>query len=278
MEVILSFGVWLLAVGQSAPASDRQPPTAIYEVYAIQYAVIPDFPVAGLVAGADKDRKTDISMMVWLLRSGGRNVLVDAGFYRPQFFKTLKIRDFMRPDDAVASAGVKPDEITDVILSHAHWDHADGADLFPKAQVWIQKDEYTYYTGPAWQPDGKHGGIDPDDVHALVQVNMSGRLHLVDGDKEILPGIRVFIGGRHTFQSQYVSVPTRSGTVVIASDNMYLYENLEKHAPIAQTFDAASNLEAQDRMKTIGRIIVPGHDPAVMSRFPHVTKRVVRID
>jgi glyoxylase-like metal-dependent hydrolase (beta-lactamase superfamily II) len=249
-----------------------------YEVYAIQYGVLPDFPVSSLVAGAEKDRKLDISMMVWLIRGGGHTILVDAGFYRPQFLKSWTLRDFARPDEAVATAGVKADDVTDVIVTHAHWDHADGTDLFPKAQVWIQKDEYTYYTGAAWQPGGKHGGIDPDDVQMLVKVNTGGRLHLVDGDQEILPGIRVYVGGRHTFQSQYVSVPTRAGTVVIASDNMYLYENLEKHAAIAQTFDPASNIAAQDRMRVIGKIIVPGHDPAVMTRFPHTAPRVVRID
>ena len=42
-------------------------------------------------------------------------------------------------------------DVTEVIISHAHWDHLDGADLFPKATVYIQKDEYQYYTGEAWQ-------------------------------------------------------------------------------------------------------------------------------
>jgi glyoxylase-like metal-dependent hydrolase (beta-lactamase superfamily II) len=256
-------------------------PHTQYEVYAIRYATIPDFPIAGLVSGDKSDRKIDIAMMVWLVRGGGHNILVDSGFYRPQFFKSWKIRDFVRPDEAVARLGVKPEEVTDVVLSHAHWDHADGTDLFPKAQVWIQKDEYAYYTGEAWQPGGKHGGIDPEDVDVFLKTNIAGRLHLVDGDQEILPGIRVYIGGKHTWQSQYVSVTTRSGTVVLASDNMYLYENLEKHAPIAQTLDRESNLRAQDRMKTIAtkpELIVPGHDPAVLTRFPKVADGVVRID
>ena len=252
--------------------------TISYQTEAIQYGVIPDFPVSGLVAGAAADRKMDISMMVWLLRGGGRTILVDAGFYRPQFFKNWTVRDYARPDEAVASAGVKPEDVTDLIVTHAHWDHMDGADLFPNAQIWIQKDEYAYYTGAAWQPDGKHGGIDPDDVAMLVKFNTSGRLHLVDGEQEILPGIRVHIGGRHTWQSQFVSATTRAGVVVIASDNLYLYENLEKHVPIAQTFDAKSNLSAQDRMKEIGKIIVPGHDPAVMTKYPKTIGRAVRID
>lgn len=154
-------------------------------------------------------------------------------------------------------------------------------DLFPKAQVWIQKDEYAYYTGEAWQPGGKHGGIDPEDVDVLLRANIAGRLHLVNGDQQVIPGISVYIGGRHTWQSQYVSVATRSGAAVLASDNMYLYENLDKHIPIAQTFDREANLRAQDRMKTIaGRpdLIIPGHDPAVLTRFPKVAEGVVRID
>ncbi len=255
--------------------------TPQYDVYAIRYATIPGFPVSSLIKGADESRKIDIAMMVWLVRGGGRNVVVDTGFYRPQFFKSFKVTDFIRPDEAVARAGVKPEEVTDVILTHAHWDHADGADLFPKAQIWIQKEEYRYYTGEAWQPDGKHGGIELEDMAFLLRANTEGRLHLIDGDREILPGIRVYTGGRHTWESQYVAVTGKPGPIVLASDNMYLYENLDKHVPIAQTFDAASNLAAQDRMKTLvkdPRFIIPGHDPAVLTRFPKVADAVVRIE
>jgi hypothetical protein len=62
---------------------------------------------------------------------------------------------------------------------------------------------------------------------------------------------------------------------------MYLYENLDKHVPIAATLDAASNLKAQDRMKTLAtkpEWIVPGHDPAEFVKFPKVAEGVVRVD
>ena len=68
--------------------------------------------------------------------------------------------------------------------------------------------------------------------------------------------------------------------MILASDNVYLYENLEKHVPIAQTLDADSNLRAQDRMKQLAasvKLIVPGHDPAVMKNFPEVAPGVVKI-
>ena len=273
--LVLLFGGRLSSSAQSAPKP-------VYEVYAIRYAILPDFPVAGLVKGADRARKLDIAMMVWLVKGNGRNILIDSGFYRDQFFKQWTVKDFIRPSDAVAQAGVKPEDVTDVIITHMHWDHADGIDLFPKARIWIQKDEYAYYTGEAWQQPRTHGGIDADDVLAVVKLNTQERVSLVNGDaQEIIPGITCYIGGKHTWQSQYVSVDSRAGKIVLASDNMYLYENLEKHVPIAATLDADSNLRAQDRMKQLAatpKLIVPGHDPAVFAKFPRISDRVARID
>ncbi len=271
-----------LASGSVPPRAFAADPPA-YEAYAVRYATLAGFPVASLVRGAEPGRKLDIAMTVWVLRgAGGRTVLVDSGFYRPKLLEQWKgIVDFRRPDRALAPLGIKPEEVTDVIITHMHWDHADGADLFLRARIWIQKDEYDRYTdsGKA-QPQG-----DPpehDHASALVRLHAEGRVRLVDGDaREILPGLTVYTGGKHTFASQYVGVNTRSGPLVIASDNVYLDENLAKHAPIAQTLDADANLAAQDRMKQIapgpGRII-PGHDPEVFARFPRAAEGIVRLD
>lgn len=282
--------------GKAAQDKDTADPShstgaaPVYEVFAIHYASIPDFPVNALIAGADPQRKFSIAMTVWLIRGNGHNILVDSGFYRPQFFKQFKVESFTKASEAIGQPGIMPagqpaltpEDITDVVITHMHWDHADGMDLFPKARIWLQKDEFTYYTGEAWQGPRTHGGIEPEDVLAAVKLNLAGRVTLVNGDaQQILPGITCYTGGKHTFQSQYVGVNTKAGTVILASDNMYLYENLEKHVPIAQTLDAASNLRAQDRMKQLAaspRLIVPGHDPAVFEKFPKVSERVVRIE
>jgi glyoxylase-like metal-dependent hydrolase (beta-lactamase superfamily II) len=262
-------------------ASAFAQPKPQYEIYAVRYATLKDFAVSGLVQGADRSRKMDIAMMVWLIKGNGRTILFDSGFYRDQFMRQWHPADFSKPSDAVARAGVKPEEITDVIISHMHWDHADGMDLFPKAKVWLQKEELEYYAGSAWQSPRTHGGIDPDDVMAAVKLNTSGHIGLVNGDaQEIIPGITCYTGGKHTYASQFIAVNTAAGTVVLASDNMYLYENLEKHAAIAQTLDVESNLRAQDRMKQLAakpQLIIPGHDPAVMTKFPAVAEGVVKI-
>ena len=261
----------------------RQTAAVTYEVYAIRFGVLPAFAVSGLVAGAERGRTLDIPVMVWLLKgSNGRTVLVDSGFYRQKFLDQWKPRDFRSPADAVKAAGVLPEQVTDIIISHAHWDHVDGADLFPKATVWIQHEEYRYYTGEAWQSRTTHGGIDQEDMQALLAINMAGRLRFVDGDdQEPIPGLRCYTGGRHTWASQYVGARTAGGgTTVLASDNVYLYENLDKHAPIAQTLDAASNLKAQDRIRALAsrpELIVPGHDPAVFERYTRIADGIVRI-
>jgi glyoxylase-like metal-dependent hydrolase (beta-lactamase superfamily II) len=270
------------ALSLTQSPSVRSQPAPTYEVYAIRFGVIPQFAVSGLVAGADPSRRLDIPVMVWLLKgSNGRRVLVDSGFYRKKFVDSWKVQNFRSPADAVAAAGVPADEITDVIVSHAHWDHVDGADLFPKATVWIQREEYRYYTGEAWQSRTTHGGVDQDDMQALLAINMAGRLRFVDGDdQQPIPGIRCYTGGKHTWASQYVAAPVAGGTVVLASDNVYLYENIEKHVPIAQTLDAASNLDAQTRIRSLASapdLIIPGHDPAVFERYTRIGDGIVRI-
>jgi glyoxylase-like metal-dependent hydrolase (beta-lactamase superfamily II) len=221
----------------------------------------------------------DIALMVWLVRTPGRTVLVDAGFYRDKFMTRWRPVDYVRPSAAVERAAVRAEQVTDIIVSHVHWDHLYGADLFPNARIWIQRAEYEYYVDSAGRP--RRSTIDSLDARMLAELHRAGRVQLVDGDSiEVMSGIRVFTGGKHTFASQYVSVSTASGTIVLASDNAYLYENFERQRPISQTLDSLSNLAAQARMLKLAgdiRRIVPGHDPEVFTRFPEPGGGVARI-
>src|SRR5215471_6038033 len=251
----------------------RARPTPEYSIFAIRYADSPGDSVADLVMGAPKDEKIDTIFAVWLIRGDGRNILFDSGFHRQRWFKQWPIKNFLRPDEAVKLAGVPPDKISDVVISHAHWDHLGGIDLFPKATVWIQEEEFRYYTGAAWQPGGDHDGIDPDDAQYLVRLNTEGRLRLVNGDNvEILPGIRAYTGGHHTFASQYVLVEGQPN-FVLASDNDYLYRNLQSHMASATFTDDlwSANIKNQERMIQLAgsaERVVPGHDPLEFQKFP----------
>ena len=247
--------------------------TPEYSIYAIRYADSPGDSVSEMVMGAPKDEKIDTIYALWLIRGGGHNILFDTGFHRERWFKEWTVLNYIRPDEAVKLAGVQPEEITDVVISHAHWDHMGGIDLFPKATIWIQKEEFRYYTGEAWQPGGNHGGIDPEDVQALARLNTEGRVRLIGGDDvEIIPGIRAYTGGRHTYASQYLLVEG-SPRFVLASDNAYLYRNLETHMASA-TFseaDHGANIKNQQRMiQLAGALdrVVPGHDALQFQKFP----------
>ncbi|MCH7820644.1 MAG: N-acyl homoserine lactonase family protein [Proteobacteria bacterium] len=272
---------FLLALALALAPAISTAQTPEYSIEAIRYADSPGDTVADMVMGAPRDEKIDSIYAIWLIRGGGRNILFDSGFHRERWFKIWTVLDYLRPDEAVRLAGVKPEEVTDVIISHAHWDHMGGIDLFPRATVWIQREEFRYYTGEAWQPGGDHGGIDPDDVQELVRINTEGRLRLVDGDdQEIIPGIRVYTGARHTYASQYLRVDG-DPPFILASDNVYLYRNLTEHAASATFSDAdhAANVAAQKRMAELaGSLdrIVPGHDALQFQRFP-VEGRIARI-
>jgi len=76
-------------------------------------------------------------MWIWRVKGNGRNILVDTGSYHNRFFHDGHVNDFIRPSEAIGKLDLKPDDITDVVISHMHWEHADGMDLFPKACVWI---------------------------------------------------------------------------------------------------------------------------------------------
>ena len=273
-SVFLFIALLAIIVCPAGALRGQQPATSIpdYTIQAIKYADAPD-NVSNLVMGAPKE-KIMLAMAVWLIRGGGRNILFDSGYHRDTFEKYFPSTNYIRPDEAVKLAGVQPDQITDIVISHAHWDHLAGIDLFPKATIWIQKEEYRYYTAEAWQPGGHHGGIDPADIQELVKLNTEGRVRFVDGDNvEIFPGIRAYTGGHHTYASQYLRVDGNP-PFVLASDNCYLYRNLAEHKASA-TFTKdfwPANIENQTRMIQLAGSspdrVIPGHDAEQFRKYP----------
>ena len=270
MAVFIGVALSLGMAPQNAPNSSNIAPD--YSIQAIRYASAPD-DVANLVMGAPK-QEINLAMVVWLIRGRGRNILFDSGYHRDTFLKYFPATEYIRPDEAVKLAGVRADEITDVVISHAHWDHLGGIDLFPKATIWIQRDEFRYYTSDAWQPGGDHGGIDPADVQELVKLNTEGRVRLIAGDNvEIFPGIRAYTGGHHTYASEYLQV-AGNPSFVLSSDNCYLYRNLAEHRASATFTKAneADNIRNQARMIQLAGgspdRVIPGHDAEQFEKYP----------
>jgi glyoxylase-like metal-dependent hydrolase (beta-lactamase superfamily II) len=264
--------------------------TPHYQVYALKFASAGHpFPISDWVDNGPQNDSVNIDFMIWLIKGdNGKNILVDAGFQRGMMSiadaKEFAIKNYTRPDSVLPKLGLKAEDITDIVLTHPHWDHIDGIALFPNAKIWIQKEDYNYYVGAAWQKDGSSGGFEKRDVHMLVDLNLKGRVILVDGDdKEIIPGIKVFTGSRHTFNSQFVLVETGANKVLLASDNIWVYYSLQHLQPASQggTFDPTAYVNSMRRMKTLvtdPKFIIPGHDSKIFGIFPKVAAGIVKIE
>jgi glyoxylase-like metal-dependent hydrolase (beta-lactamase superfamily II) len=252
-----------------------------YQVYALKYLAGGKGPAKNFAVGANPKDTIDGTYMIWLLKGmNGRNILVDAGY-----LDTVKIRwkGYIRPDSLLERMNINPSDITDLIVTHPHFDHIGGINLFPKAIVWMQKDDFNYFVGEAWQDKETSKYYRKNDVRNIIEINLQGRLKLIKGDDiEIMPGIRVFIGSKHSFENMYLLVNSNSKTnkIVVASDAIWFYYNLNNLLPATICIDPVAYVEAMKRIKTLlpnPDLIIPGHDNLVFSKFPKVADGIVKI-
>ncbi len=277
--MILRFKLIAFLLLTAAVASCQNKPD--YQVYAVKYFGGRRIPAPQMVAGANAEDSLSLCYMFWYLKGeNGRNILVDAGMTDTSMTGN---DNFVRPDLVLQRINVYPSDITDVIITHPHNDHIGGIDLFPDATVWIQKKDYEYFVGGAWQENGYARGFQKNDVRNLVEINLAGRLRLVDGDNiEIIPGIKVFTGSKHTFENQYLLVNSNSATnrILVASDAIWFYYNLDNLLPATLCMDPVAYVDAMRRMKTLVTdqdLVIPGHDDLVFSKFPEVAEWIVKI-
>lgn len=253
-----------------------------YEIYALKFASLNfKMPVAFAAVGSTSKDSTQICYMIYLIKGNGRNILVDAGFTEPLKKYPMQAFTYERPDALLKRININPNDITDVIITHPHWDHIGGVDLFPNAMAWMQKEDFNYFVGTAWQKGGDSENFTDKDVSKIIQKNIDGKLTLINGDSvEIMPNIKVFTGSKHTYESQYVLIGTGADKVIIASDNSWLYYNLTNLLPIPITFNQKAYLKNLKRMISMVKnidLIIPGHDPLVFTKFPKIAEGIVKI-
>ena len=266
--VILS--VCLLSIALSSTwASDNTPQ---YKVYAIHYGTMDGYSLSYLNYLGDPKEQRTMDWAFWAIVGNNRVVLVDTGFSDESYVKKWNIKDWSRTDKLLHKIGLTPGDITDIIITHLHWDHAGNIENFnPDATIWIQKSDLEFAAGEAAQSNFGKIGLSQEDVLDMVKWNWEGRVKLIDGDKEIIPGIKCYLGGKHTFGFQWVSVNTASGTVVLASDIVYMFDNIENMTAIGtglSSYDAYKTLERILDVASSPSLIVPGHEPKVYERWP----------
>lgn len=241
-----------------------------YEVYAVRYAQMPRVRRDNFIGGDPHDGPMPMDFFVWLLRSPDRVILIDTGFNAQTAQK--RNRELLRcPIEALSALGVKAADVSDVIITHLHYDHAGNLDKLPKARFHIQDAEVDYATGRCMCFAPMRHAYSVDDVVTLVRNVYEERVVFHDGDAPIAPGVAVLKIGGHTKGLQSVRVHTQRGWVVLASDASHYYENMQNHRPFPIVFNVADMLSGYARLEAAAdspQHIIPGHDPQVMQIYP----------
>lgn len=242
-----------------------------YEVLAIRYAHNAERRAEeNFMAGDSHDGLMPMDFFVWALKSSGRTIVIDTGF--DANMAQRRRRKLTRPvGEGLKAAGIDPDSVKDVILTHLHYDHAGNHDLFPNASYHVQDREMQYCTGRCMCHSALRLPFEAEDVTAMVQKLFLGRVKFHDGASEIAEGVTVHLVGGHSRGLQFVRVRTRRGWVVLASDASHYYANFEQQRPFPVVCDVSEMLEgygAMQRLASSSSHIVPGHDPLVLKRYP----------
>ena len=201
----------------------------------------------------------------WLVRGGGRNILVDTGFDMAKgetFNPDMKQPDEWRPLSRLSKLGVSPQEIDTVILTHLHWDHfSPTACEFENAVFWVNKTELETVLHPPFAWFGQFVFTD-----VIRELKDQGRFREVEGDREIAEGISVFHTGGHTPGNQSVIVPTSRGRAIITGDVVFTYRNIEEDVPVGFNYNLMECFAAMEKIRAQADIILPAHDPLVVER------------
>jgi glyoxylase-like metal-dependent hydrolase (beta-lactamase superfamily II) len=203
----------------------------------------------------EPDRPLGMDYFFWVARNPARSVVIDTGF-SPAGGTARGRTMLMDTVPALHAAGLTPDGVAQVVITHAHYDHIGGLPAFAgtDAEVIMTKDEYEIWTGP------------------MRELRAVGRLALAGRTRQVAPGIELIQVGGHTPGQAVVTVATAGGPVVLASDAVHYFEELERDRPFFIVASLADMYAAFDQIRELaddGARVVAGHDPLVTERFGH---------
>ena len=226
------------------------------------------------------DQWIDVYFYFFILRSqDGRLCLVDTGVrdvdeINPGVIAGVGERGRFRMDmrtqnipTLLQAEGVDPASVEYVFLTHLHYDHCSNVKLFPNARYVVSKRGWSQ-TMACDIPEMLPHPVFPRDVIEFLSGEARRRLILAEDDREIIPGISCFYTGGHTLCGQAVKVETRSGTAILSGDVAFLYGNFERNHPVGLVTNVQECYQAMHRIRQEADIIVPGHDPQILSRHP----------
>jgi glyoxylase-like metal-dependent hydrolase (beta-lactamase superfamily II) len=241
-----------------------------YELYAIRYATRATLRSDHFIGGDPHDGPMPMDYFMWAAVGEQHSFVIDAGF-------TVEVaarrkREFLRcPVEALKLIGLDGDTVTDVILTHLHYDHVGNFARFPQARFHLQEPELHFAVGRYMRYERLRHSFEVEDVVGIVRLNYARRVMFYNGPAELAPGITLHPAPGHSAGLQFVRVHTRRGWVVLASDVTHFYENMDSERPFTTAFHIGGMLEGFDLLRAAAPSpahIVPGHDPLVMQRYP----------
>jgi glyoxylase-like metal-dependent hydrolase (beta-lactamase superfamily II) len=241
-----------------------------FEVYALRYATLARQARENFIVTDVHDAAMPMDYFVWAILGEGGPVVVDTGFAAAAAER--RGRTLLRcPTQALARLGVDANQVTQVAITHLHYDHAGNLDKFPRATFHLQEAEMAFATGRCMcEPFLRHA-YDVDDVVQMVRHVYDGRVRFHRGDVELRPGISLHRIGGHTDGLQAVRVFTRRGWVVLASDATHYMDNLRRRSPFPIVYHLGDMLHGYDVLRKLAASddhVIPGHDPMVLAAYP----------
>lgn len=234
----------------------------------------------------EPDAEMTMDYFFWIFRSAEQTIVIDTGF-SPEAAIARKRQPVVAPADALARLGIDPTEVKLLVLTHAHYDHAGNLGLYPNAKIVMSRKEFEFWgTDMGKRPQYGHH-IDPLDIERIQALHREGRITLLDTPQNtLIPGIELYELGGHTPGQMAVVVEMPEGPVILASDAIHYYDELEQDRPFAVLDSLADMYRGYERIREWlqrpGALMIPGHDPDVMNRFAPVDASdpsfAVRID
>jgi len=252
----------------------------VYEIYAVKYAG----PLYGSVALAfwntDWEKKMERNYYIWVVKGNGETLVVDCGV-APALAKEREIPGYTSPVDALARIGLDASRVKKVIITHIHFDHVSGIELYPAATFYVQEKEFNFWIkDPIAKKPPFLRTSDAVGNGYLARLEGTERLVLVKGDKGIVPGIELLLAPGHTPGLQVVAVNTVKGTAILGSDCAHLFRNYEEEIPSCFIVDMVAWMKTYDKVKSKVSsldLLFPGHDTKMLTDYPKVAEDITRL-